>query len=205
MGNLYNQCNYISILLSSLVLLGYAPFSACVTRCNQASGESVVEPERRPRMSETPEHHTHGCMECKAQRTYTVEPCTNGNVGWRCTVCGKILRLIPGRSSAISSLIPAPPAQPVPLPETPQCQISLWQGGAQYTVGMDGTCISTLVVFSAFDHFGTGPDGRASTVSWSLCERHYEQLTTCWSCGGLESLGPYSLTGVCLHCVSAAQ
>jgi hypothetical protein len=39
---------------------------------------------------------THGCMECKAQRPYTIEPFANGNTGWRCTVCGKILRLIPG-------------------------------------------------------------------------------------------------------------
>jgi ribosomal protein L37AE/L43A len=40
---------------------------------------------------------THGCMECKAQRPYTVERFNNGNTGWRCTVCGKILRLIPGK------------------------------------------------------------------------------------------------------------
>jgi hypothetical protein len=36
-------------------------------------------------------------MECKAQRPYTVERFNNGNTGWRCTVCGKILRLIPGK------------------------------------------------------------------------------------------------------------
>ena len=35
-------------------------------------------------------------MECKAQRSYTIEPFPNGNTGWRCTICGKILRLIPG-------------------------------------------------------------------------------------------------------------
>ena len=40
---------------------------------------------------------THGCMECKAQRPYTVEHFANGNTGWRCTVCGKILRLLPGQ------------------------------------------------------------------------------------------------------------
>jgi hypothetical protein len=45
----------------------------------------------------TPELPTHGCMECKAPRSYTVEHFTNGNTGWRCTVCGKILRLIPGK------------------------------------------------------------------------------------------------------------
>jgi len=36
-------------------------------------------------------------MECKRQQPYTVEPFDNGNTGWRCTVCGKILRLIPGQ------------------------------------------------------------------------------------------------------------
>jgi hypothetical protein len=41
---------------------------------------------------------TQGCMECKAQRAYIVEHFTNGNTGWRCTVCGKILRLISGKS-----------------------------------------------------------------------------------------------------------
>jgi hypothetical protein len=36
-------------------------------------------------------------MECKHQQFYTVEQFINGNTGWRCTVCGKILRLIPGK------------------------------------------------------------------------------------------------------------
>ena len=40
---------------------------------------------------------TQGCMECKAQRTYTMEHFTNGTTGWRCMVCGKMLRLIPGK------------------------------------------------------------------------------------------------------------
>jgi hypothetical protein len=40
---------------------------------------------------------THGCMECKAQRPYTVEQFANGHIGWRCMVCGKILNLIPGK------------------------------------------------------------------------------------------------------------
>src|SRR4051794_18080462 len=43
-----------------------------------------------------PESPTHGCMACKAQRPYTVEPFANGNTGWRCTVCGTMLHLIPG-------------------------------------------------------------------------------------------------------------
>jgi hypothetical protein len=43
---------------------------------------------------------TAGCMLCKAPRPYTIEPFANGNTGWRCTVCGTILRLIPGRYSA---------------------------------------------------------------------------------------------------------
>ena len=46
---------------------------------------------------ESPDPPTAGCMECNAQRPYTVERFPNGNTGWRCTVCGKILRLIPGR------------------------------------------------------------------------------------------------------------
>jgi len=49
-----------------------------------------IDPSDRPR---------HGCMECKAQRSYTIEPFPNGNTGWRCTVCGKILRLIPTKYS----------------------------------------------------------------------------------------------------------
>jgi hypothetical protein len=36
-------------------------------------------------------------MECKGPRPYTIEHFTNGNTGWRCVVCGKILRLIPGK------------------------------------------------------------------------------------------------------------
>jgi hypothetical protein len=47
-------------------------------------------------MAETSAPSTHGCMECKRQQPYTVEPFDNGNTGWRCMVCGKILRLIPG-------------------------------------------------------------------------------------------------------------
>lgn len=43
---------------------------------------------------------THGCMACKAQRPYTVHHFPNGNTGWRCVVCGKILHLIPGTCSA---------------------------------------------------------------------------------------------------------
>ena len=39
---------------------------------------------------------THGCMECKAPRPYTVERFANGNTGWRCVVCGQILCLLPG-------------------------------------------------------------------------------------------------------------
>jgi hypothetical protein len=53
------------------------------------------------------ERLTHGCMECKAQRPYTVEQFPNGNTGWRCVMCGKIVRLIPGNYSAIYGLVPA--------------------------------------------------------------------------------------------------
>jgi hypothetical protein len=45
----------------------------------------------------TAEPPTHGCMECKAQRPCTIKDFANGNTGWRCAVCGKILRLIPGK------------------------------------------------------------------------------------------------------------
>jgi hypothetical protein len=40
---------------------------------------------------------TWGYMDCKARQPYTVEPFPNGNTGWRCTVCGHILRLMPGK------------------------------------------------------------------------------------------------------------
>jgi hypothetical protein len=42
----------------------------------------------------TPE--TCSCMECKAQRHYTVHHFANGNTGWRCTVCAQTVCLIPG-------------------------------------------------------------------------------------------------------------
>ena len=54
--------------------------------------------------SEPPDHPRHGCMECKAQQPYAVEQFPNGNTGWRCLVCGKILRLIPGKYSELSGL-----------------------------------------------------------------------------------------------------
>jgi hypothetical protein len=54
--------------------------------------------------SEPPDRPRYGCMECKAQQWYTVEPFPNGNTGWRCTVCGKILRLIPGKYSPRAGL-----------------------------------------------------------------------------------------------------
>jgi hypothetical protein len=50
----------------------------------------------------TTDHPTHGCMERKAQRPYTVAHFANGNTGWRYTVCGKILRLLPGKYSESS-------------------------------------------------------------------------------------------------------
>jgi hypothetical protein len=43
---------------------------------------------------------THGCMERKAQRPFTVAQFPNGNTGWRCVVCGKMLRLLPGKSTS---------------------------------------------------------------------------------------------------------
>ena len=47
--------------------------------------------------SATTDRPTHGCMECKTQRPYTVERFANGHTGWRCMVCGTMLRLIPGK------------------------------------------------------------------------------------------------------------
>jgi hypothetical protein len=47
--------------------------------------------------SESGAQPTHGCMECKAPRSYTVEPFANGNTGWRCVACGQILCLLPGK------------------------------------------------------------------------------------------------------------
>jgi hypothetical protein len=41
-----------------------------------------------------------GCMECKAQRPYTVKAWPNGNTTWHCTVCSKVVRLVPGKYSA---------------------------------------------------------------------------------------------------------
>ena len=40
-----------------------------------------------------------GCMECKAPRPYTVKAWPNGNTTWHCTVCSKVLRLVPGTYS----------------------------------------------------------------------------------------------------------
>ena len=48
--------------------------------------------------SATTDRPMDGCMECKTQRPYTIEHFPHGNTGWRCVVCGKILRLIPGKS-----------------------------------------------------------------------------------------------------------
>jgi hypothetical protein len=37
-----------------------------------------------------------GCMECKAPRSYTVKAWPNGNTTWHWTMCGKVVRLVPG-------------------------------------------------------------------------------------------------------------
>ena len=50
-------------------------------------------------MEHPPDPPRAGCMECKAPRPYTVKPWPNGNTTWHCTVCGKVLRLVPGRYS----------------------------------------------------------------------------------------------------------
>ena len=52
--------------------------------------------------TESMDHPRHGGMECKAQQPYRVGHFANGNTGWRCMVCGKMLRLIPGKYSEIS-------------------------------------------------------------------------------------------------------
>jgi len=49
----------------------------------------------------------HGCMDCKAHHPYTVEHFPNGNTGWRCTNCGHILRLIPGKYLSMDTAVEA--------------------------------------------------------------------------------------------------
>jgi hypothetical protein len=77
--------------LQNALLVGFAPWQLLL----------LARQERNNSMEDTPsaggEQSTHGCMECKAQRPYTVEQFPNGNTGWRCVVCGKMLRLIPGK------------------------------------------------------------------------------------------------------------
>ena len=68
-----------------------------VSVSGKRSAMESIEPPDRPR---------YGCMECKHQQCYTVEQFRNGNTGWRCTVCGKILRLIPGKYREPSGLGP---------------------------------------------------------------------------------------------------
>ena len=48
-------------------------------------------------MPETPDPPMHGCMECKAQRPYTIEALPNRNTIWRCVVCSHVVNLIPGK------------------------------------------------------------------------------------------------------------
>ena len=45
----------------------------------------------------TTEPLTHGCMECKAQRPYSVETLPNRNTIWRCAACSHVVNLIPGK------------------------------------------------------------------------------------------------------------
>jgi hypothetical protein len=59
---------------------------------------------RAEQVGTTTESPTHGCMECKAPGTYTVEPFANGHTGWRCMVCGKILSLVPGKDTGIEAI-----------------------------------------------------------------------------------------------------
>jgi hypothetical protein len=58
-----------------------------------------AEPEVYIEVVDAPPAPLHGCIECKAQRTYTTKAWPNGNTTWHCTVCGKVLRLVPGRYS----------------------------------------------------------------------------------------------------------
>ena len=74
------------------------------------------------------------------------------------------------------------------------CQAGSWPSA----VTDQGSCVSTLVRFTAFDEM-------VSTVSWALCPSHYAALTTCEACGRLSAVGPYNTQGRCLHCTSAAH
>jgi hypothetical protein len=65
---------------------------SATTRPTQTDSAAVS-----PESLQSPEPPTHGCMECKGPREYTVEHFANGNTGWRCVVCEQILRLIPGQ------------------------------------------------------------------------------------------------------------
>jgi hypothetical protein len=56
-----------------------------------------AEPELPIEVVDVPPEPMHGCMECKAQRPYVVKAWPNNNVTWHCTLCGKVLRLVPGR------------------------------------------------------------------------------------------------------------
>ena len=55
---------------------------------------AAVVPPAPPTDASTP---LAGCMTCKGPRPYTVEPRPNGNTTWRCTACGQVLRLVPGK------------------------------------------------------------------------------------------------------------
>src|SRR5207245_1317476 len=51
--------------------------------------------------AETPDHPTHGRMECHAQQPSTIAALPNRNTMWRCVVCSHVVNLIPGKYSAM--------------------------------------------------------------------------------------------------------
>ena len=77
------------------------------------------------------------------------------------------------------------------FPPPPWCQAASWPG-----VVSAGLCVGMLTSFPSFDDV-------ISTVTWSLCQHHYDELTLCGGCGRFSALGPY--TSQCMHCISAAH
>jgi hypothetical protein len=63
-----------------------------LTRCTAVHFQEVaMAPPAEPPLA--------GCMECKAQRPYTVKTWPNGNTTWHWVVCGTVVRLVPGQYS----------------------------------------------------------------------------------------------------------
>ena len=62
--------------------------------------------------AETPDHPTHGRMECHAQQPSTIAVLPNRNTMWRCVVCSHVVNLIPGTYSAMLDDTPTGAVEP---------------------------------------------------------------------------------------------